>query len=124
MGRFMPMAVRCRMRAAEGGIVPGRDQAVTALQHATPGTPGSTAFHFDPAICDAIGDRRSIERSVQRPTSATGAFVVPGAARSSEVSGAGQWQSLYLLLSGRKVRALLLERDWMFNADASREARG
>ena len=47
----------------------------------------------------------------------------PGAARSSEVSGAGQWQSLYLLLSGRKVRALLLKRNWMFNADASREAR-
>jgi hypothetical protein len=75
------------------------------------GRPGGTASEFTSV-------------AFKRPTSATGAFVVPGAARCSEVSGAGQWQSLYLLLSGRKVRSLLLERDWMFNADASREARG
>lgn len=36
------------MLATESGIVPGRVQAVTALSHATPGPPGSTAFHFDP----------------------------------------------------------------------------
>jgi len=52
----MPLAVRCRMLAAEGGIVPGRVQAVIALPYAAPGPPGSTAFHFDPAIGDVIGD--------------------------------------------------------------------
>jgi len=56
MRRFMPMAARCRRLAAEGGIAPGRVQAVTALPHAAPGAPGTTAFHFDPAIGDAIGD--------------------------------------------------------------------
>jgi hypothetical protein len=50
------MAVRCRVLAAEGGIVPGRVKAVTALPYAAPGPPGSTAFHFDPASGDVIGD--------------------------------------------------------------------
>ena len=44
------------MLAVEGGIVPGRVQAVTALPYAAPEPPGFTAFHFDPAIGDVIGD--------------------------------------------------------------------
>jgi len=50
------MAVCCRMPATEGGIVLGRVQSVIALSYAAPGPPGSTAFHFDPAIGDVIGD--------------------------------------------------------------------
>jgi hypothetical protein len=44
------------MLAAEGGIVPGRVQSVTALPYTAPGPSGSKAFHFDPAIGDVIGD--------------------------------------------------------------------
>ncbi len=55
----MPLAARCRMPATEGGIVPGRVQAVTALPNAAPGPPGSTAFHFDSAISDLLSDLRA-----------------------------------------------------------------